>query len=214
MNDGDRDTVDCGSGSDTAYVSDAMPTVDALEGCENVTPVPPELTDPNETNDSVIIGGPGNDVMNGTPAADLMLGGPGNDQVSGLDGNDHLEGDEGNDTLDGGLGEDRLYGRRGNDHLLGGEGNDHLEGNFGNDVLEGGNGNDYLEDNLGQNQFLGGAGDDYVQAANNGLRDLSTAGPERTAPTWTPSTGRWLRGREALAPTGAEKNSRIRSVTS
>ena len=125
----------------------------------------------------MIIGTAGNDVLTGTPAADLMLGGLGDDLVLRARRQRPPRRRPGNDTLDGGNGDDRLYGRRGNDHLLGGEGNDHLEGNFDDDVLEGGNGNDYLEDNLGQNQFSGGAGNDYIQAATNGRADYVDCGP-------------------------------------
>ena len=151
--------------------------------------MPPELTDPDEVEESIIIGGDGNDALNGTPGPDLMLGGFGDDRIFGLDGNDHLEGDPGNDFLDGGNGDDRLQGRKGNDHLLGGEGNDHLEGNFDNDVLDGGNGNDYLEDNLGAERLH--------RRRRQRLRPGRQQRPPRrdrlrarapTAPTWTRST--------------------------
>jgi Ca2+-binding RTX toxin-like protein len=175
--DGEEDFVDCGSGDDTVYVEENAPTRDHLTDCETVVPVPPELTDPGEVDESVILGGNADDLLNGTPGPDLILGGLGNDSIFGLDGNDHLEGDPGNDLLDGGNGDDRLQGRKGSDRLIGGEGNDHLEGNFDNDTLEGGNGNDYLEDNLGQNVFSGGPGDDYIQAATNGVRDVIDCGP-------------------------------------
>ena len=197
--DGEEDSVDCSSGTDTVYVEENAPERDDLLDCEKVIPVPPELTDPGEVDESVIIGGDGNDTLNGTPGPDLMLGGFGNDSLFGLDGNDHLEGDPGDDLLDGGNGDDRLQGRKGNDSLLGGAGNDHLEGNFDNDRLDGGPGNDYLEDNLGANTFIGGDGNDYVLAAN-GVHDVIDCGPGIGPRRHRPRRQRGrLRGREALA---------------
>ena len=161
--------------------------------------MPPELTDPDEVEESIITGSDGHDKLTGTPGPDLILGGFGDDRIFGVDGNDHLEGDPGNDFLDGGNGNDRLQGRKGNDTLAGGEGDDHLEGNFDNDVLDGGNGNDYLEDNLGENRFIGGGGNDYIQAANNGIRDEIDCGPgSRPRRRGRARLGDRLRGRAAL----------------
>ncbi|MFY3385578.1 calcium-binding protein, partial [Paracidovorax sp. MALMAid1276] len=74
-------------------------------------------------------------------------------------GNDTLQGQEGNDTLDGGEGSDYLYGGEGDDVLLGGAGNDYLYGDAGNDTLDGGVGNDYLAGGEGNNTYLFGKGD-------------------------------------------------------
>jgi Ca2+-binding RTX toxin-like protein len=57
-------------------------------------------------------GSPGDDVMTGSAAANLLVGGEGNDQIFGLAGDDLLEGDgdpgapSGTDTIDGGDGND------------------------------------------------------------------------------------------------------------
>src|SRR3990172_5309546 len=70
-----------------------------------------------------------------------LLGGAGNDVLDGLDGDDTLEGASGNDVLLGG---------EGNDSLVGGEGNDALNGQAGDDTLVGGAGNDnYIVDSAG-----------------------------------------------------------------
>lgn len=75
----------------------------------------------------------GDNVLNGTAAADTLSGFEGNDAILGLGGNDTLSGDGGND---------RLLGGAGNDILLGGDGDDILEGEAGNDVLTTGSGRD------------------------------------------------------------------------
>ena len=60
----------------------------------------------------------------GTPGNDTLLGGPGDDIVDGLAGNDHLFGNEGNDSITGGADDDHLWGGLGNDTLDGGDGSD------------------------------------------------------------------------------------------
>jgi hypothetical protein len=62
-----------------------------------------------------LLGGPGNDTLQGGAGDDLLVGGA---------GNDYLEGGTGNDTLLGGEGRDRLHGCAGDDHLRGGPGRD------------------------------------------------------------------------------------------
>lgn len=53
-----------------------------------------------------IVGGDGNDVIAGSPIANVLRGGDGNDTLRGLGGADVLYGDAGNDTLEGGDGDD------------------------------------------------------------------------------------------------------------
>ncbi len=68
---------------------------------------------PQGNRDELILGTPGNDVINGGPGDDCILGGGGNDTLSGGVGNDVLLGGPGNDSLDGGQG-------RGNNICYGG----------------------------------------------------------------------------------------------
>src|SRR3954454_16910644 len=84
----------------------------------------------------VLIGGPGNDLLNGTSKNDVMKGNGGNDIINGL---------QGNDSIDGGTGNDRLSGSEGNDKISGGAGKDTLTGSTGNDKLDGGAGNDKID---------------------------------------------------------------------
>jgi Ca2+-binding RTX toxin-like protein len=98
----------------------------------------------------LVIGGAGDDVINGFT---------GNDAMAGNGGNDILYGYAGDDTLDGGAGNDTLYGDVGNDTLTGGAGDDSLSGEAGNDTLDGGSGNDTLEGGNGSDTYLFGRGD-------------------------------------------------------
>lgn len=92
-------------------------------------------------NDS-IDGGNGNDDLSGQNDNDILTGGDGNDILSGDDGNDTLIGGNGNDTLDAGPGLDSLLGGGGLDSLTGGSGNNVLDGGLGRDSMFGGNGDD------------------------------------------------------------------------
>jgi hypothetical protein len=162
----------------------------------------PDSTDP-EPNDPAVPGAfgatNGDNVLNGTAAANLICGLLGNDTVNGLAGNDTLYGDacgkkariaaaqspaDGNDKLNGGDGNDLLYGAggkdslkggRGNDKLFGGAGNDSLNGEAGKDTLDGGAGNDKLTGGPDANSYKGGPGDDSI-AARNGKRETVDCG--------------------------------------
>ena len=65
-----------------------------------------------------------NELIEGTPARDILRGGRSNDTLEGFAGNDKLTGQSGNDVLVGGQGNDFLLGGRGFDTLEGGEGQD------------------------------------------------------------------------------------------
>lgn len=76
-----------------------------------------------------ILGGGGDDVIQGTELADTIEGGEGNDAIEAGEGNDRVTGGTGlgNDRLDGGVGADTLTGGSGRDTLLGGADNDLLQ---------------------------------------------------------------------------------------
>ncbi|MEB3279068.1 MAG: S8 family serine peptidase [Lyngbya sp.] len=77
----------------------------------------------------------GNDNLVGNDLNETLIGGEGDDLLNGNGGNDELSGDPGNDTLLGGLGDDFLVGQEGNDSLEGGIGIDFLLGGSGEDTL-------------------------------------------------------------------------------
>lgn len=64
---------------------------------------------------ALIIGLPGNDLLEGTLLSDTIIGLGGDDVLSGAQGNDTLDGGAGDDTLDGGAGGDSMVGGAGND---------------------------------------------------------------------------------------------------
>lgn len=106
-----------------------------------------------------ILGTHNDDVINGTPGADIIAGLNGNDTLNGLGGNDILCSGNGIDTLNGGAGEDVLDGEHGDDTLAGGA---------GNDTLTGGNGNDTLRGDAGQDQCNGDTGNDTLTSCESG----------------------------------------------
>ena len=82
-------------------------------------------------------------ILSGTPEADLIRGLGGNDDLSGLGASDELFGGAGNDVLHGGDVHDFLYGEGGDDQLFGDEGDNSLIGGEGADRLDGGAQFDY-----------------------------------------------------------------------
>lgn len=74
-----------------------------------------------------IDGGPGDDaLLRGSFEPDVIVGGPGNDL---------LDGQQSADVMDGGPGNDSLTAGDGDDHLVGGPGADSFVANFGDDVI-------------------------------------------------------------------------------
>ncbi|TKJ87052.1 hypothetical protein PaeCFBP13512_19050 [Paenibacillus sp. CFBP13512] len=72
--------------------------------------------------DDVLVGGDGDDILNGKAGADQFYGGNGNDTlIGGLD-HDILYGQNGADILDGGSGDDEIYGGQGSDTYIFGKG--------------------------------------------------------------------------------------------
>uniref|UniRef100_UPI00333EE051 calcium-binding protein n=1 Tax=Sandarakinorhabdus sp. TaxID=1916663 RepID=UPI00333EE051 len=103
-----------------------------------------------------------------------LVGGVGNDTIDGLGGNDFMLGKSGNDTLRGGGGDDQINGGVGNDRLEGGDGADTLVDDGGNDLILGGAGNDQITVGLktiGRVVVDAGEGNDRFNVDNNGFPD-------------------------------------------
>ncbi len=110
-----------------------------------------------------LLGGPGDDVLDGTGGGDyrqfyvrfsLFDGGTGNDTIS-VYGMSNL--------LDGGAGDDGIGVDGENNILVGGEGSDTLSVTGDNNILLGGEGNDSLIASFSSNSILnGGAGNDTI----------------------------------------------------
>jgi Ca2+-binding RTX toxin-like protein len=136
-----------------------------------------------------VSGGPGDDRLTGSRAADLIApdgeGTPGNDTIMAGAGNDYVFGDEGDDMLDGGPGVDTAaYGStvgslnadlatgvvtgagadvvRSFENLDGTSGPDTLHGTAGRNVINGGLGNDAVYGDDGHDVLSGGDGRDTM----------------------------------------------------
>jgi Ca2+-binding RTX toxin-like protein len=114
---------------------------------------------------ATIDGGPGNERLRGTNAADI---------INGNDGNDRIFARRGPDELNGGNGRDRLFGGQGDDKSTGGEGRDRIHGGAGNDTSSGDAGRDFMSGGTGDDAQDGGAGNDVIFA--NVGQDTSTGG--------------------------------------
>ena len=123
-----------------------------------------------------IIGGDGDDVINGLSDNDYLDGGAGNDVINGGSERDIVIGGSGDDALNGGSGDDEMTagtgndvanGGSGNDRITGDDGDDLLNGGSGNDTLDGGNGADVLQGSSGSDLLLGGAGDDFLDGGRD-----------------------------------------------
>jgi Ca2+-binding RTX toxin-like protein len=124
-----------------------------------------------------IIGGKGDDHIQGGARAELISGGAGNDTVDAGSGDDTVEGMAGDDNLTGSAGADVLLGGDGADQLWGGSGADTIRGGAGNDLCAGHDGNDLLYGDAGRDGLDGGAGHDRFKSGGDGAVDLIHTGP-------------------------------------
>ncbi len=130
-----------------------------------------------------ILGGDGNDDIQGNGGDDLLVGDAGNDTIYGGTGDDIGYGGDGNDWMEGGSGVDTLYGGAGSDFIAGGEGAGFLYGGDGNDAIYGWDDADVLQGGAGDDTLVAYAGNDTVDGGdgNDGLyggagNDSITAG--------------------------------------
>ncbi len=89
-----------------------------------------------------MVGGEGNDTIEGSHLDDIICGGPGHDVLRGRDGHDEIHGDDGNDSINGGQGDDYLDGWADHDIIYGGAGDDYIHGDNGTNHLNGAGGYD------------------------------------------------------------------------
>jgi Ca2+-binding RTX toxin-like protein len=109
---------------------------------------------------TVLVGGNGNDVLNGNDLANQIVG----VAPAGTAG-----------VKPGPAGNDALVGNGGNDLLLGAEGNDFEAGGAGNDLLLGAAGADFLAGQIGTDNFNAGDGADRA-FAKDGVAESITCG--------------------------------------
>ena len=116
-----------------------------------------------------IVGGTGDDRIEGTEGSDEILADPvpaddqgGDDEVWGYGGDDRIRAFGGDNRVFGGRGDDAIYAADGRDELWGGYGNDELQGGRGSDHLFGGPGDDEVRGGEDDDLLFGGPGDDRV----------------------------------------------------
>lgn len=109
---------------------------------------------------------------------DTVLGGAGDDFVNGAFGVDRVWGGGGDDWIRTGDDDDQVWGGDGDDRLVGTDGRDTLHGGNGDDLVEGGDGDDQLYADSGTDLVRCAAGSDnaYVDPADKASDCESVAG--------------------------------------
>lgn len=137
------------------------------------------------SNDDIVQGLGGNDVIWSEAGDDTVFGGESNDNINSGDGNDLVYGhgdtlggdpaEPGNDTIRSGSGDDTVYAGAGQDYVHGGPGQDLIHGQDGDDNLRGGHGNDTMYGGEGNDLMLGLTHDDllYGEGGNDTLQGNS-----------------------------------------
>ena len=180
------EVTDAHGGTDLATVTLFVAILDDGETFVAADRHPDRVTG-TDGGEDLILGGAGNDRLDGLDGADTLLGGQGKDRLhgglsadalSGEGGDDDLYGDDGDDDLDGGGGNDRLTGGKGNDRMNGGSGNDTLKGGTGDDGLKGKHGRDLLKGGNGDDVLKGGADDDTIKGGKDADRLLGGNGDD------------------------------------
>ncbi|HEX8050683.1 MAG TPA: calcium-binding protein [Solirubrobacterales bacterium] len=111
------------------------------------------------SNDRLIHGTRGPDVITAGRGPNTVFGAGGNDVICGGYGRDKIFGGRGKDTIDGKKDADLVHGGRGSDEVDGGSDRDRVHGDSGNDTVRGGPGErDEADGGLGDDDVAGGAG--------------------------------------------------------
>ncbi|HEU4462472.1 MAG TPA: calcium-binding protein, partial [Solirubrobacterales bacterium] len=108
-------------------------------------------------------------VIHGTRGPDVIVGGRGPNRIFGARGNDVICGGYGRDRIEGGRGKDTIDGKKDADLVHGGRGSDEVDGGAGRDNVRGGSGNDTVRGGPGRDDVGGGRGDDRVEGGGGGF---------------------------------------------
>ncbi|MEW6155801.1 MAG: hypothetical protein AB1813_00100 [Verrucomicrobiota bacterium] len=124
---------------------------------------------------AMIFGGSGNDLIEGSPVADMIFGDSGHDQLIGGRGNDTISDSDGMNVIIGGLGNDTINGGSGIDLIAGDEANFDWQtgvalyslitsssGLGGTDTINGGDGDDFILGGFALDTISGGSGRDLL----------------------------------------------------
>jgi Ca2+-binding RTX toxin-like protein len=115
--------------------------------------------------------GPGDDTVPTAPGVSA-----GDDTIVGGDGDDNIDGNTGNDTIIGGRGDDIFQPNDGDDTLDGGPGNDDIACDPGNDAINAGPGDDRVCGGPGLDTIDAGDGNDSVTSLDGQLDGLVSCG--------------------------------------
>jgi Ca2+-binding RTX toxin-like protein len=143
---------------------------------------------------ATLVGGPGDDLIDGSYAGDHIIGGPGGDGIDGEFGDDRIAGRGGDDFVRAQAGADRV-------RL--GAGADHVETSSGDDVVHGGPGVDNISTGAGEDLAFGDGGDDSIHLLWRGDRGYGGAGDD--ALHGGQGDDRCAGGRGADSATGCER---------
>ncbi|WP_432093287.1 calcium-binding protein [Streptomyces sp. bgisy100] len=162
---GRGNTISVWQAGDTIRIRDTGDAVAAFGGCVAVSAIEAVCPAAGTLTELVVNAGDQNDSVTSSLATPgvTVVGGAGDDSLQGGNANDTLEGDEGADFLSGGGGNDTLTGAGGADRIFGGTGNDSIEGRDGSDTINGAAGNDVVSGGGGGDQVVAGEGNDFVE---------------------------------------------------
>lgn len=107
----------------------------------------------------IIIGGEGDDVINGS---NYGTGTAYTEELHGEDGEDTIDANAGADVVTGGDNDDTIDGGSGADTILGGAGNDTIRGGADADLIDGGSGGDDIAGGIGIDTIYGSSGSDAI----------------------------------------------------
>jgi Ca2+-binding RTX toxin-like protein len=128
-NQGNRDRIDGGPGDDLLGGGELFPGLFGEPTCGLASGDAAESVFASMPALNIILGGPGDDSIQGAGHSDFVFGGDGDDCLMGIDGDDHLEGDSGADFISAGPGHDVAVGGDDFDDIFGGGANESPDGN-------------------------------------------------------------------------------------
>ncbi len=172
-------TVASGAAISTATTGTRTFTVSATDNVARTATktVTYTVTDPcvGPAPPGAIVGGSGNDTINGTPGNDVIYDLRGNNKIDGKGGDDTICTGSGNDKITAGGGNDIVIDTGGNNTIDAGAGDNEVMTRTGNDKVTTGPGNDTVSDTGGNNTIDAGAGDNRVTSGTG--NDKITTGP-------------------------------------
>ncbi len=122
------DTITGGSGNDFIIDSYGRNTIKGQSGNDSIISsgldLPSVSSSDSAFSGGILLGGDGNDYIEGSLGNDFIDGGAGNNVLYGLDGNDTIAAGYGRNYIDGGRGDDTIINAGAQGMLFGGQGND------------------------------------------------------------------------------------------